>query len=56
MAVGGFRNVPIVDEKRKLVGVISLKEVVHYIVSVLPSHVINLPPVPDLEARDEHGG
>jgi len=56
MVVGGYRNVPIVDENSELVGILSQREVVHYIVSVLPSHVINLPPVPDLEARSEDGG
>ncbi len=56
MVVGGYRNVPVVDENGALVGVLSQREVVHYIVSVLPSHVINLPPVPDLEARSEDGG
>jgi CBS domain-containing protein len=56
MAVGGFRNVPIVDENGALVGILSQREVVDYIVSLLPSHVINLPPLPDLEARSEDGG
>lgn len=56
MVVGGYRHVPVVDESGNIVGVLSQREVVHYIVSVLPSHVINLPPVPDLEARSEDGG
>jgi len=56
MVVGGFRNVPIVDEDGALVGVLSQREVVDYIVSLVPSHVINLPPLPDLEARSEDGG
>jgi CBS domain-containing protein len=56
MVVGGFRNVPIVDESGALVAVLSQREVVDYIVSLLPSHVINLPPLPDLEARSEDGG
>ena len=56
MVVGGFRNVPIVDENGALVGILSQREVVDYIVSLLPSHVINLPPLPDLEARSEDGG
>jgi CBS domain-containing protein len=56
MTVGGFRNVPIVDENGGLVGILSQREVVEYIVSLLPGHVINLPPVPDLEARSEDGG
>lgn len=56
MVVGGYRNVPILDENGAFVGILSQREVVHYIVSVLPSHVINLPPLPDLEARDKYGG
>jgi CBS domain-containing protein len=56
MVVGGFRNVPIVDENGALVGILSQREVVDYIVSLLPSHVINLPPLPDLEARSKDGG
>jgi CBS domain-containing protein len=56
MTIGGFRNVPIVDEAGALVGILSQREVVDYIVSLLPSHVINLPPIPDLEARSEDGG
>jgi CBS domain-containing protein len=56
MVVGGFRNVPIVDENGALVAILSQREVVDYIVSLLPSHVINLPPLPDLEARAEDGG
>jgi len=56
MSVGGFRHVPIVDENGALVGIVSQREVVDYIVALLPTHVINLPPIPDLEARERHGG
>ena len=56
MSIGGFRNIPIVDENAAVVGIVSQREVVDYIVSLLPSHVINLPPLPDLEARHEDGG
>jgi hypothetical protein len=38
------------------VGILSQREVVDFIVSLMPSHVINLPPLPDLEARSEDGG
>lgn len=56
MVVGGFRNVPIVDENGVLAAILSQREVVNYIVSLLPSHVINLPPLPDLEAPSKDGG
>jgi CBS domain-containing protein len=56
MAVGGYRNIPIVDEAGKPLSVLSQREVVAYIVSVLPARVLNLPPVPNLEARSTDGG
>lgn len=56
MAVGGYRNLPIVDEAGQPLAVLSQREVVAYIVSVLPSRVLNLPPVPNLEARSTDGG
>ena len=56
MIVGGFRNVPIVDDAGAPVAVLSLREVVSFIVSLLPSHVLNLPPEPRLEARSADGG
>jgi CBS domain-containing protein len=56
MAVGGYRNLPIVDESGKPLSVLSQREVVGYIVSVLPARVLNLPPVPNLEARSTDGG
>jgi CBS domain-containing protein len=56
MAVGGYRNIPIVDDAGKPLSVLSQREVVTYIVSVLPARVLNLPPVPNLEARSTDGG
>jgi CBS domain-containing protein len=56
MSVGGYRNVPIVDEAGQAVGILSQRDMVEYIVSLLPTRVINLPPVPDLEARSTDGG
>jgi len=56
MAVGGYRNLPIVDEAGQPLGLLSQREVVAYIVSLLPARVINLPPLPNLEARSTDGG
>jgi CBS domain-containing protein len=56
MTVGGFRNIPIVGDDGAVVGVLSQREVVDYIVSLMPTNVINLPPLPDLEAHAEDGG
>ena len=46
MHVGGYRHVPITDAAGKAVGVISVKDVVEFIVDLFPSQVLNLPPDP----------
>lgn len=56
MIVGGFRHVPIVDDADAPVAVLSLREVVAFIVSLLPARALNLPPEPRLEARSTDGG
>ena len=56
MAVGGFRHVPLVDDAGRPVGILSVKELVHYVVSFFVSDVLTLPPDPargqDWRARD----
>lgn len=56
MILRGFRHVPVLDSDGKHVAVISQREVVAYIVSLLPGRVLNLPPEPALEARSPDGG
>ena len=56
MIVHGFRHVPILDGAGRAQTVLSLREVVAFIVSLLPARVLNLPPKPALEARSPHGG
>lgn len=56
MIHGGFRHIPVVDDDGRAVGVLSQREIVAYIVSLLPSRVLNLPPQPGLAAHSEHGG
>jgi len=56
MIIGGFRHIPVVDAAGVPLAVISLREVVAFIVHLLPSRVLNLPPEPTLEARSQDGG
>lgn len=44
MSVGGFRHVPVVDEEARPVFVVSVRDVVEYLVEAFPSEVLNLPP------------
>ena len=56
MVLRGFRHVPILDSEGRPVAVVSQREVVSFIVSLLPGRVLNLPPDPGLEARSPDGG
>jgi CBS domain-containing protein len=46
MSVGGFRHVPLVDAAGHPVGVVSVKDVVNYIVDFFPNDVLTVPPSP----------
>ena len=55
MSVGGFRHVPLVDAGGQPVGVISVKDIVDYIVDFFPNDVLTVPPDPargDWRGRD----
>ena len=41
MSVGGFRHVPIVDERRRPVGVVSVRDVVDLLVEAFPTEILN---------------
>jgi CBS domain-containing protein len=43
MAVGGFRHVPVVDDDHRPYGVISVRDVVTFLVDAFPREVFNLP-------------
>ncbi len=44
MSVGGFRHVPIVDSRGRPVFVVSVRDVVEYLVDSFPSEILTLPP------------
>jgi len=43
MAVGGFRHVPVVDDDQRPKGVVSVRDVVTFLVDAFPREVLNLP-------------
>ena len=55
MAVGGFRHVPVVDENRRPVGMVSVRDIVEVIAGFFPEEIYNLPPEPT-EFLPAHGG
>jgi len=44
MSVGGFRHVPIIDNRGRPVFVVSVRDVVEYLVDSFPTEILNLPP------------
>ncbi|MBZ0170067.1 Arabinose 5-phosphate isomerase KdsD [Candidatus Methylomirabilis lanthanidiphila] len=56
MHVGGYRHIPVLDRQGRPVGVVSIRDVVRFIVSLFPSAVLNVPPEPSLAARELDGG
>ena len=56
MSVGGFRHVPLVDADRRPIGILSIKDIVEYLVEHIPSEIFNIPPEPGKHARIPEGG
>jgi CBS domain-containing protein len=55
MSQGRFRHVPVVDGQR-LVGIVSIRDVMTYAVEHYPKNFVNLPPGPQSEASGPWGG
>lgn len=46
MSVGGFRHVPLVDDRGRPVGVLSVRHMVHFMADFFAHQVLTLPPDP----------
>lgn len=56
MSLGGYRHIPLVDKSGAPVGMVSVKDIVGYLVGFFPKSVINLPPAPRANyAREREG-
>ena len=44
MEKGGYRHLPVLNEKQRLVGILSIKRIVHYLVEHFPNLVYTQPP------------
>ena len=56
MSVGGFRHVPVVDDEHRPVRVISVRDVVTFLVEAFPREVLNLPTEPGPAAPQSREG
>ncbi len=46
MSVGGFRHIPLIDDRGRPTGVIAMRAIVDFMVDSFPREVLNLPPSP----------
>ena len=56
MQTGRYRNVPIVDDRRRLVGVVRQVDIIKYLAESFPEELLNLPPRPHQRMRQPEGG
>jgi CBS domain-containing protein len=55
MQTGRYRNVPLVDESRHLVGVVRQSDIIKYLAESFPEELLNLPPRPNQRMQEPEG-
>lgn len=55
MSRGGFRRLPIVDRDGVPTGVLSVRQILRYLVEHFPAAIYTLPPTPEEATRDREG-
>lgn len=56
MAEHGFYHVPLVDDKKDLAGILSVRTVIRFLAEFYPAEIYNLPPNPHQVAETAEGG
>ncbi len=56
MSVDGYRHIPITDHQGKAVGIVSIKDIVNFVVEFFPERVLNLPVDPEKSIPKTEGG
>lgn len=52
----GYRHVPIMDDKKRPVGFVSMRDIINHIGKSLEKEVLNLPPMPRRDGGERFGG
>ncbi|HVX13126.1 MAG TPA: CBS domain-containing protein [Pirellulales bacterium] len=55
MSSGGYRRLPIVDERRRPVGIVQVSGIVHYLAEHFPKTIYNQPPVSHAVTQHREG-
>jgi CBS domain-containing protein len=55
MSTGRYRNVPLLDDAGRLVGVIRQQDILRYLAEAFPEELLNLPPRPHQRMKEPEG-
>jgi len=55
MRTGRYRNVPVVDANRRLVGVVRQSDIIKFLAESFPEELLNLPPRPHQRMKEPEG-
>ncbi len=55
METGRYRNIPMVDASRQLVGVVRQSDIIKYLAESFPEELLNLPPRPHQRMKEPEG-
>jgi CBS domain-containing protein len=55
MQTGRYRNVPLVDDDGRLVGVVRQNDIIRYLAESFPEELLNLPPRPHQAMKEPEG-
>jgi CBS domain-containing protein len=55
MQTGRYRNIPLVDDDRRVVGVVRQQDVLRYLAESFPEEMLNLPPRPHQALEETEG-
>ena len=55
MQTGRYRNVPMVDANRQLVGVVRQADIIRFLAESFPEELLNLPPRPNQRMKEPEG-
>jgi CBS domain-containing protein len=56
MKTGRYRNVPLLDDENRLVGVVRPQDILKYLAEAFPEELLNLPPRPHQQMEKPEGG
>ena len=56
MISGGYRHIPIVDNKDKPIGLISMQDIINHLGDYFFDDIVNLPPSPIRDQKQREGG